>query len=82
MLHQGHHEVRGHPPKEAEAGDPKKDRSALLPQGGGSTSSPAATIAEPAARSSAPGSAMTLVPRKLVGVALLGRKRDYVSEYR
>nr|XP_020147014.1 uncharacterized abhydrolase domain-containing protein DDB_G0269086-like [Aegilops tauschii subsp. strangulata] len=52
-----------------------------LPRGDASTLLPAATVAKlTTARSSAPESAAGLVPRKLKGAALMGRKRAYIAE--
>ena len=67
------------PLKWLKQGTPKKGGMALLHRGSASTLSPAAIIAEPAARLFAPEEVTKLVPRKLGGAALLSRKRSYIA---
>ena len=66
--------------KKLKQGILKKGRTALLPRGGASASSPAITVTASAARSSAPEDVAQPVPRKLGAAVLLSRKRDYVAE--
>ena len=70
---------RGTPPKKLKLGVPKKGRSALTPRGDAPTSSPAATIAKPVVRLSAPEGTTAPMPTQPAGLALLKRTRDYVA---